>query len=132
MLFTCAAMAAHIESEATFEARVRELGLGDVWEAMKAKGLNTYAQFAFGANFTPGQADESQLLSKIIVPLVGTNESRYASVVRLFFEAFTLMSANMKQMIERADDSAPKKLSIAEHEARRERVLQGTKHQWSA
>ena len=59
-------MAAHIEGEATFEARVRELGLGDVWGTMKEKRLNAYAQFAFGANFTPGQVDESQLLAKII------------------------------------------------------------------
>ena len=74
--FLCAAMAAHIESEATFEARVREMGLGDVWDKMKDKRLNTYAQFAFGANFTPGHPDETQLLQKIIIPLVGEDESR--------------------------------------------------------
>ena len=64
-------MAAHIESGATFEARVREMGLGDAWDKLKEERLNTYAQFAFGANFTPGQADETHLLDNMIIPLVG-------------------------------------------------------------
>ena len=51
------------------------------------------------------------------------DKSRINAVRRLYFEAFTLMTANLRSQVERTDDDKPRKLSLPEREARRQQVI---------
>ena len=114
------------DSSATFEARVKELGLEASWEKFSGKGWTTYAAFAFSSSYVPGAPDEGPFM-KVIEHLVGDTDGPLVPAVRrLFYEAFTLMSGQLKQLCERTDDSKAHQLTVAEREARRKRVMPAT------
>ena len=64
----------------------------------------------------------------VAIPILGEDLTRVNALRRLYFEAFTLMTANMRTQVERTDDDRPRKLSLPEREARRKQIqpkLQG-------
>ena len=92
-------MASHVDSVATFRARVEDIGLGELWDKMAAMKINTYAAYAFGANFTPGSPDETPFIEGIVKPSAGEDKSLYSGLRRLFFESYTLMAAETKRRL---------------------------------
>ena len=115
-------MAATVDSKATFKARVVEFGLGDLYEKMVDRGLVTYAAMAFSCACTPGSGDEKPFIDQVVTPLVGENVARRPALRRLFFESFTLVTAELKNKVERTDDNKPHKMTLAERNARRDNI----------
>ena len=116
-------MAPHVESIATFKARIVEMQLSDLWPRLEEMRLTSYAQLASGTSYQPGQVDEKPLIDDIIKALVGADTTKYSSLRRLFLESWTLVSADLKRMLEPVDEQAPKKMSRAERKSRRDRVV---------
>ena len=116
-----------IDSKASFAARVKELGLGDFLGKLVDLGADTYAGFAFMANCTPGQSDDKPFQEGIIKPILGEGHvAKRTQLRRLFFESFTLVSADLKNKLEATDDDKPKKMTVAERNARREATIPKT------
>ena len=52
-----------LDSQAVFPARAKEMGLLDAEAArLQSKGWNTLALLAFACSYTPGQADDANLV----------------------------------------------------------------------
>ena len=116
-----------IDSKASFAARAVELGLEALLPKMQELGFTTYASFAFAANYTPGQVGDSAFKAGVIVPLLGTAHVELQPVLRrLFFESFTLMSADLKAKLEATDADKPTTMTVAEREARRDATIPKT------
>ena len=114
-------MASTLDSTAVFRARLDALGFTDAEKAvLAANNWDTFGNFSFSCNYVPGAADEAPLVA--VGATVFTADpppaGRMALLRRLFYESFTLMSADLRARAERDDDSAPKKLPVAEREAR--------------
>ena len=112
-----------LDSSAVFEARCKEMGLLDEEAArLKAKGWNTFALLAFACSYTPGQADDRNLVRLgAIITGAGAGEppeDRMPVVRRLFFEAYTLAAADLRSRVDRRDDDAPRKLALPERSQR--------------
>ena len=109
-----------LDSEAVFENRATEIGLDA--EIGRAKTLNvaSFGKFAFAANYTPGQADETPLL-QLMARVCGVDPApadRIPLVRRLFFESYTLAAADLRSRLETREDDQPRKLAQAERAAR--------------
>ena len=107
----------------TFTARVVELDLAECIPAMKAKGLTTYAKFAFGSDYTPQQADATMLTEQLLKPLAGEIISLIPPLRMLWWESWGMATADMKRAAEGSEGDAPRKLSAAEIETRRNLVI---------
>ena len=110
-----------LDSEAVFESRATEIGL-DAAEIGRAKTINvaTFGKFAFAANYTPGQADETPLL-RLMARICGADPApadRVPLVRRLFFESYTLAAADIRSRLEKREDDQLRKLAQAERAAR--------------
>ena len=106
-----------------FITRVIELDLDECIPALKAKGLTTFAKFAFGSDYTPQQADAAVLTSQLLEPLAGENKSLIPLLRMLWWESWGVATADMKRAAEGSEGDAPRKLSAAEIEARRQLVI---------
>ena len=112
-----------LDSVAVFEARSKEMGLLDDWASrIKAKGWNTFALLAFACSYTPGQADDANLV-KLGAIITGTGasdppEDRMPVIRRLFFDAYTLAAADLRSRVDRREDDAPRKLALPERSQR--------------
>ena len=115
-------MAHLVDSVADFKAAVIKMGLGDQYDAMVAKGWDTFANYAFASAHTPGNADETVFIKDVFVPILGTEERLRPALRRLYFTAHTYVTADMKAQVEKTGDDAPRKMSVEEREARRARV----------
>ena len=116
-------MAGPLDSVASFEARVREIGLGDLWGKFQEKGLTTYANFGCASSHVPGAPDDTPFITKVCKPIAGDNEARYPPLRRLYFEAFSYMTSEVKTRIEATDEDKPRTMTIEEVNARRERIV---------
>ena len=112
---------ASVRSE-IFWARVAELGLEDCIPNMKAKGLNSYAKFAFGSDYTPQQADPSTLVKDLLKPLAGDKEELIPLLRLLWWESWGAATADMKKVAEGTEGDAPRRLSPPELSARRKQA----------
>ena len=90
-----------------------------VSDALKAKGVTTLAQLAFCVG-QPGQvlaqADFDTWSESILANLTVGEK---ASLRRLVLEAQTMLVASLKDMAEPSESAAPKKVGVAERNARR-------------
>ena len=110
-----------LDSQATFEARAREIGFSDAEiAAFKQQGWDTFGRLAFAKNYTPGQADDQPLieLAAIITNTTPPPPNRVPLVRRIVLESYTIASADLKSRIDRKDDDAPRKLAVAERASR--------------
>jgi hypothetical protein len=98
---------------------------------MREKGWETMANFAFSTSYAPGQADDSNFIEGVLVPILGDGASPQAAALRrLFFESYTMNVAEMRRKLERTDEDPPRRLPLAEKAARLAKVqarLQGLK-----
>ena len=115
-------MAHLVDSVADFKAAVIKMGLGDKYEAMVAKGWDTFANYAFAAAHTLGNADEAIFIKDVFIPILGTEERLRPAMRRPYFTAHTYVTADMKAQVEKTGDDVPRKMSVEERESRRSRV----------
>ena len=111
------AMSSFAESEAVFKDRVTSAGLDDdgILKALNDAGFKTLSKFAFSSSYTPGAVDESPFVktTKDILKR-DANLSELASFRRLLHEAFSLVTAEMKQQLERSEEVHTRKLTQPE------------------
>ena len=101
----------------------REISLARrVSDALKAKGVTTLAQLAFCVG-QPGQvlaqADFDTWSESILANLTVGEK---ASLRRLILEAQTMLVASLKDMAEPSESAAPKKVGVAERNARMDQL----------
>ena len=110
-----------LDSAAFFAQRATQLGLADLLQEMDNNEWTTMGAFAFASSYQPGGAGEAEFAREVVETLTGDRASpRKAALRRLYFEAFTMVAADMKRRLERTDDDAPRKLPQPERAARRE------------
>ncbi|CAE7721851.1 SLC24A2 [Symbiodinium sp. CCMP2592] len=117
-------MAAFSESGPVFKSRCAQVGLAsaDV-EKLEKVGVNSLAKVAFMTSYTPGSGDDKDLIAAFESAL-GTSPSvgQKSSFRRLFHEAYAVTTSEMKMLVERTDESIPRKLSVPERSERFEVV----------
>ena len=108
-----AAMASFIESQAVLEARLKAAGFtDDVKDKFIAAGITCLSQLAFMSSYSPGANDETPLIDAFrdILsrdPTIGEK----ANMRRVFNEAYASVTAEMRQNVERVEDTTIRKLS---------------------
>ena len=116
-------MASLVDSTAHFEARLREVGLGDPFLlAIQGAGVNTLSNLAFAVG-QPGQplvnADVTNFLQAALTRLPTLQE--VSAIKRVAFEAQTFLVATLRQQVER-DDTEPRKIPFAERSNRMQQL----------
>ena len=114
-----------LESSAFFRERAAQVGVPQpAVDAIEAEGWTSMGAFAFATSQPPGMADDTAFRRDIAVPILGANPQLgpLAAVRRLFFEAYTMVAADMRDRVERTDEDPPKKLPKVEREDRMTRV----------
>jgi hypothetical protein len=108
-----------LDSEAAFASRLVYLVLATYRCALQALELLTAGSFTLSCSYSPG-IDET-LFVEIVVLLILGNAARplEAGFESLHFGRFTLMVSETKQVIERSEDNAPRRLPPPEKEAPR-------------
>jgi hypothetical protein len=103
----CAAMTSSLDSTAVFESRCKEMGLPDATMLLlTAASLNSFSRMAFCCNFSPGQPDEKPLVDVLTAALNGAPDIGTLSILRrLFYESHTLAMSDLRQRIERTDET---------------------------
>ncbi len=88
---------AALDSEAVLLARMAELGLEGLSEAMHARGWKTMASFAFSVPPSQ-QPDDAQFRNDVILRLVADlDDPRVPAIRRLHFEAYTIAVVEMRR-----------------------------------
>ena len=113
-------MASTLESEASFKARAKEIGLAEtVVNELVANGVKSFGSLAFITPYRPGQSDEAPLI-EALKKVLNRDPTNPELIIlrRLFFESCTLALSDMKQRTERDDTSEPARMPVAERNAR--------------
>jgi hypothetical protein len=113
-------MAGYVESEAVFRQRAREVGLSTIQlDALCTAGFSTIGRYAYSCSFVPGSPDDKPLLDMVSGALgADPGPGPMALFRRLFFEAFTLVTADLKLRLERSDDGPVRRLAVPERASR--------------
>ena len=117
-------MSSFSESEPVFASRCLKVGLSEADIAkLKEQGITTLAKVAFCCSYTPGSGDDSELIRALkdalgVEPVLGQK----SAFRRLFHEAFSVTTAEMKAMVEQTDETAPRKLSVPERAERHNKI----------
>ena len=120
-----AAMTSSVDSAPYLVQRAEEISLGRrVSDALKAKGVTTLAQLAFCVG-QPGQVlvhTEFEAWSESL--LTGMTVGEKASLRRLILEAQTMpmLVASLKDMAAPSEGASPKKVGVAERNARMDQL----------
>ncbi|CAE7383325.1 SLC24A2 [Symbiodinium sp. CCMP2592] len=110
----------------TISGQYRKLEVGlasaDV-EKLEKVGVDSLAKGAFMTSYTPGSGDDKDLIAAFESAL-GTPPSvgQKSAFRRLFHEAYAVTTSEMKMLVERTDESIPRKLSVPERSERFEVV----------
>ena len=116
------AASSYLDSEATFSQQAKEAGLSEQWvDALKNNAVATFAKFSFAVT-SPGVVATDDQINRFLGTMrvgVAPSIADMAAFKRILFESQTLMMHSFKATA-RGDDSAPKKLSAPEREARLE------------
>ena len=114
------AMASFIESQAVLEARLKAVGFSDdIKDKFIAAGITCLSQLAFMSSYSPGANDEGPLIDafKVILAREPTLGEK-ANMRRVFNEAYASVTAEMRQSVERVEESTVRKLSQPERHDR--------------
>ena len=111
---------AFVDSKAVFQGRARAMGITQaVISDMELKGWSTIATFAFSSGHVPGSRDETLFADQVLIPLLGAANHIHAPLLRrLFFECFTLLSAELKSKVEKGPEEGTRKLADPERRVR--------------
>ena len=104
------------DSEAVFKDRVSAVGLDDaILKALADAGFKTLSKFAFSSSYVPGSADDAAFVTTVKTILKrDPNLSELASFRRLLHESFSLVTAEMKQQLERTEEVHSRELTQPE------------------
>lgn len=106
----------YVDSQSVFKARCNEIKLSETaYEALKAKGWDTFGSYAFSVSTNPGQITDSDFDTKVATPLIGDTSSSDAALLRrLLFESYTLTATELKRKADNSEADGPKKLPVQE------------------
>ena len=111
---------AHVDSQAFFSARLLALGLTPFTDKFTRLGFTTLGRLAFSSTFCPGLSDGAVLENDLVVKILGSSEHPDACQIRrLFYEAHTLATADLRRTVERDQDAPPRVLPNEERVSRR-------------
>ena len=113
-----------LDSRVAFSERAKEVGLsqGQV-DALAAKGVRTFAQYAYCTTYQPGHSDDKALLDFLADAFGAPLEAgEAASCRRLFFESHALSLEDLKSRVERSESSEARTLPLAEKMERLKQV----------
>eukprot|EP00435_Cladocopium_sp_Y103_P055297 s1403_g18.t1 len=105
-----------VDSQSVFKARCDEIKIADAtYEALKAKGWDTFGSYAFSVSTNPAQITDDVFDAKVAVPLLGNaGDGQAALLRRLLFESYTLTATELKRKADNNEADAPKKLPVQE------------------
>ena len=105
-----------LDSKVAFQARTSELGVSQVnVDALEAKGITSYATYAYCCTFQPGQVDDSALKDFLNDALGAAPDSASMSPYRrLFFEAHALSLEDLKSRVHRSESSEARVIPLPE------------------
>ena len=119
-------MAASLDSEHVFSARMHSLGLdATLAQELVDAGVTSMSKLAFICGVQPGVTDDKPFVQAIYDVLQRDSAARpiptmqVALLRRLWFESHTCVMAEVKHKLEQTEESLPKKLPLVEREARR-------------
>ena len=115
-------MAYIVDSKPTFDERVKTIGLGDFLDKIHEAGFYTLGDFAYSCSRVPGSGDDDKFISEVAVPILGDVKAKIPALRRLWFEAYTAAAAELRARVDRTDEDKPRKMSLPERAARRERI----------
>eukprot|EP00435_Cladocopium_sp_Y103_P006698 s4577_g2.t1 len=106
----------YVDSQSVFKARCDEVKLSQAtYDAMKARGWNTFGSYAFSVSTNPAQITDDDFDRKVSVPILGAANAPEASLLRrLLFESYTLTATELKRKADNTEADGPKKLPIQE------------------
>ena len=106
------------KSQAAFRKRAAEVGLvqSEV-DHLIAAHVDTLSKLAF-VLVPPGKVPDDDAVKGLLPS--GANRGSIAGLKRLLFEAHTLIVSELKQRVEKSDDSQPVSLNVAERDSRLE------------
>ena len=120
----CGRMSSFSESEPVFKTRCSQVGLdASDMECLVKAGVNSLAKVAFMTSYTPGSGEDKDLIAAFETA-IGKPASlgQKSSFRRLFHEAFAVTTNEMKMLVERTDETVPRKLSVPERAERFELI----------
>jgi hypothetical protein len=113
-----------LDSKAVFLARLRAVGIPDGAATLFCtSGVDTMAKLTFVSNSQPGMGDDSAFLQMLVKNLHLTtvadlNDGELAGWRRVWFESHTIVVSDLRQKVERTEDSAPRRLPVPERAAK--------------
>lgn len=113
-------MASYIESQAVLEARLKAVGFNDdIKDRFFNAGITCLSQLAFMSSYTPGSNDETPLIDAF-KDLLGRDPTigEKANMRRVFSEAYATVTTEMRQTVERVEETSVRKLSQPERHDR--------------
>eukprot|EP00971_Amphidinium_carterae_P049061 966825-Amphidinium_carterae.1 len=109
------------ESEAYFVSRAKDLGLSETAvAALKAANLNTANKLAFVLGYLPATAEDTNLNSEIITPILGEDppKAQKSALRQLFVESYVLAIDAVHKRNVRAPGDTPGKVTVEERASR--------------
>ena len=120
-------MAAMLDSEAVFQSRIRDLGLPDSdFVKLKANSIHSLGRFAYITTIQPGvAADDGPFVTALLKALnlaseADIDQGSLSAYRRLWVESYTVSISEIRNRIEKTDDTAPRKLPQPERTSRRD------------
>ena len=117
-------MTSVLDSKHVFEARLVAVGLDAGYQAkLKTKGINTMAKLAYGPRCVPGSGDETPF-DDFLIRILDVNriedisDGEMSTLRRLWHEAHAVALSEVRNKLERTEESAPRKLPVPERAAR--------------
>ena len=112
-----------VDSAASFKARALELGVTEAEiERFKARAVQTFAQYAFVANYQPQSTDEKPLRDMLADILGADPGDRMPVFRRLFYESHTLAIQDLRSRLDQRDGQEPRKMAMPERLERLKRL----------
>ena len=117
-----------LDSKVIFAQRLSALGIEELLPFFAERGWDTFGHFAFAIpSPSPGTLDEAQFRAIVINKAFNIDRDtdpppKAAALRRLWFEASVLAVNELKLRVERTDESAPRRIPLAELEARKDRL----------
>ena len=110
------AMSSFSDSKPVFKDRCHAAGLSEtITETVVNAGFDTLSKFAFSSSCVPGSGDDSAFIKTLRAVLSrDATLSELASFRKLLHEAYSCVTQEMKQQLERSEDVTARKLTQPE------------------
>lgn len=94
-------MATLTESQAVFEAKLKDVGLEAYKDEMARRGWVTMSAFAFASSWSPHSGDDQAFIQQVAQPLLGARDHADLPKLRkLYHEAYTIVAAELRSRLE--------------------------------